>query len=351
MPNLNPAERTPIPAAPVPGSPMGRTTAPPLGDPEAEFRAAESGMAMADNSIFGRMEVMGRDRLDLLHRLSTNSLTGLPAGGAVSTVFVTDKGRIVDRVIISTRDDSLVLITSPGTESLLTHWIEKYTITEDIRLKTVTDGTVMISLIGPRSISMFSALTGAPLGENTSVSLSHGGVQLFVVRTKDARSDIANIIAEKAAAHRIVEMLNSLPGACWIGRRAYEGFRIASGIAASPGELNDTYNPFECGLRDLISFTKGCYIGQEVIARLDTYGKIRRHLACVASPAGPPGPLPLPMLKDGAEAGTLTSITEIPFDGKYLGLAVIRNDLAPGDTLAAGTTGMSVLITGTTSDT
>ncbi|HEX7573278.1 MAG TPA: tRNA-modifying protein YgfZ, partial [Bacteroidota bacterium] len=148
----------------------------------------------------------------------------------------------------------------------------------------------------------------------------------------------------------IVEMLDSLPGARWIGRKAYEGFRIDRGIPAAPGELNDAFNPFECGLRDSISFTKGCYIGQEVIARLDTYGKIRRHLTRVASPARLPGPLPLLMLKNGAEAGTLTSMTEIPFGGKYLGLAVVRNDLAPGDTLAAGATGVSVLLAGTSSD-
>jgi folate-binding protein YgfZ len=318
-------------------------------DPEEEFRAAGRGMAMTDNSLFGRIEVTGDDRLDLLHRLSTNSLIGLPAGGVASTVFVTDKGRVLDSVIVSAREDSLMLITSPGAELLLTRWIEKYTITEDIRLRTVTDDTVMISLLGPRIISMISAMSGLPSGGNGSVTLARGETQLFIVHTQDDRSDIANIIADKAATPHLMDMLNSLPGAWWIGRRAYEGVRIASGIPGFPGEINEAYTPFECGLRGSISFTKGCYIGQEVIARLDTYRKVRRHLARVVSGAGLSGPLPLPMLMNGAEAGTLTSMTEIPFGGKYLGLAIIRNDLAPGETLWAGTTGMSVLVTGTSS--
>jgi tRNA-modifying protein YgfZ len=322
-----------------------------MGDPEAEFRAACSGMAMVDNSTFGRIEVTGNDRLDLLHRLSTNSLTGLRAGGVVSTVFVTDKGRIVDRVIVSSREDSLVLITSPGTEPLLTRWIEKYTITENIRFRTITDETVMVSLIGPRMISTFSPMLDSPSGKNISVALAEGGTNLFVVHSKDSRSDVAHIITDNDGASRLLKMLESLPGARWIGRWAYNGFRIARGIPASPGELNDAYNPFECDLRDSISFTKGCYIGQEVIARLDTYGKIKRHLARIESPGAIPGATPLPLMKSGVEAGTLTSMTEIPFDGKYLGLAIVRNDLAPaGEWLAAGGTGAGVLVTGTSSD-
>jgi folate-binding protein YgfZ len=308
-------------------------------------------MAMADNSVFGRIEVTGGDRLDLLHRLSTNSLTGLATGGVVSTVFVTDKGRIIDRVIVSARENSLVLITSPTTESLLTRWIEKYTITEDIRFRTITDDTVMISLIGSQIISMVSAMLDFPPAKNSSVSFARGGTQIFMVHLQDTRSDIANLIAERTAAPHIVEILSSLPGARWIERGAYEGFRIARGIPAYPGELNDAFNPLESGLRDSISFTKGCYIGQEVVARLDTYGKIRRRLTRVSSPAGLPGPLPLPLLMNGAEAGMLTSMTEIPFEGKYLGLAIVRNDLASGDTLVAGTTGISVLVSGSSSDT
>lgn len=308
-------------------------------------------MGIADNSMFGRIEVTGNDRLDLLHRLSTNSLIGLRAGGVVSTVFVTDKGRIVDRVIVSSREDSLVLITSSGTERLLTRWIEKYTITEDIRFRTITDDTVMFSLIGPRVISMFFPMLDSPPGKNTSVLLTREGTNLFVVHSKDSRSDVAHIITDNDGAPRLLEMLDSLPGARRIGERAYEGFRIARGIPASPGELNDAYNPFECDLRDSISFTKGCYIGQEVIARLDTYGKIKRHLARVECPRAIPGTTPLPLSNNGVEAGTLTSMTEIPFDGKYLGLAIVRNDLASaGDWLAAGGTGVSVLLTGNSSD-
>jgi folate-binding Fe-S cluster repair protein YgfZ len=179
--------------------------------------------------MFGRIEVTRNDRLDLLHRLSTNSLTGLPAGGAVSTLFVTDKGRVIDKVIVSPRENSLVLITSPGVEPLLTRWIEEYTITEDIRFRSITDDTVMVSLIGSQIISTFSAMLDSPSGKNTSLSLASGGTNLFVVHSQDSRSHVEHIIAEGASALRLVEILGSLSGARWIGRRACEGFRIAVG--------------------------------------------------------------------------------------------------------------------------
>ena len=85
-----------------------------------------------------------------------------------------------------------------------------------------------------------------------------------------------------------------------------------------------------------------------MIARLETYGKIRKHLVRIASRGAIPGPAPLPLLKNGLEAGMLTSMTEIPFGGEYLGLAILRNDIAsPGERLEAGRTGLSVLVAGT----
>ena len=124
---------------------------------EEEYQAAVSGNGITDSSAFGRIEVTGRDRLDLLHRLSTNALAGLAPGEASTTVFVSDKGRVIDRVTVCARPDSLILITSPGRELFLMNWIEKYTITEDIRFRIITDETVMASLIGARMISSFLA--------------------------------------------------------------------------------------------------------------------------------------------------------------------------------------------------
>jgi folate-binding protein YgfZ len=334
-----------LPKEKIPGVIAGWQTALSFGDPESEFRAAMNGSAVVDSSMCGRLEVTGADRLDLLHRLSTNSLSGLTSGSATATVFVTDKGRVIDRVIVAVRGESLLLITSPGAESFLVRWIEKYTIREDITFRDVTADTVMASLIGSRMIAgIFPKLHVSP-GTTTSSAPEGQETDLLIVRCNDSSADIAYTVAPNDGALRLVSALESGPGARWIGERAYQGFRIARGIPARPAELNDAYNPLECGLRDSISFTKGCYIGQEVIARLDTYGKTRRCLVRITSQEPPADPLPVPVRKDGVNAGMLTSMTDLPFQGKFLGLAIVSNDAAaPGTRLEAGArdTGLTV---------
>jgi len=339
-----------LPPEKIPGEYAGWRTALSFGDPERELRTAIEGIAATDHSMYGRIEVTGGDRLDLLHRLSTNSLSGLPAGGVATTVFVTDKGRIIDRVIVCPREDSLLLITSPGAEPFLIRWIEKYTITEDITLRSVTDETAMVSLIGYHTVSMVSAATDFHIDENASIRLQHRGTDLFAVRTTDSRADLMRVISPRDRAGDLTEIAGSLPGARWIGLAAYEGFRIARGIPANPEEINERYNPLEAGLRDTVSFTKGCYIGQEVIARLDTYGKTKRYLSRIDSPEPLPGPLPRSLLKTGVEAGTLTSMAEIPLDGRFPGIAILRNDIAsPGEMLAVSGCEVSVVVRDTSS--
>ena len=333
-----------LPPDKIPGVFEGWKTAAEFGDPEAEFHAAQGGIAIADQTMFGRIEVTGSDRLDLLHRLSTNSLTLLAPGSNAVTVFVTDKGRVIDSVIVSVRPESLALITSPGAELFLTQWIEKYTITEDIRFRTVTDDTVMVSLIGPRINSMFFSSHGTMPPPGNSVSIPFHGAELYAVCREDSRSRITHLIADNRHAPGLAALVGSLPGARWIGQSACEGFRIDREFPAKPGELSDAFTPLECGLRNAISFTKGCYIGQEVIARLETYGKSRRRIARISSGVPISGTLPVPLLSGGADAGMITSRSEIPFAGRYPALAVVRNELArPGRTLDAGAIPVTVL--------
>lgn len=324
MPNLTPVVRT-------------------YGSVGEEFEAAVSGVAITDSSSFGRVEVRGTDRLDLLHRLSTNTLANLAPGEAAPTVFVTDRGRVIDLVTVCALQDRLILITSPGRELFLVAWIEKYTITEDITFRIITDETAMASLIGARMISSFMESRDRAAGSGDP----EAEAWFAFARRAGPSHPIADVIARQERAGDLAAFLGKMPGARWIGRQAYEGFRITSGIPAGPGELNDAYNPLECGLRSSISFTKGCYIGQEVIARLDTYGKTRRHLALVAT-AEPVGlPLPLQLTKSGAAAGSLTSTADFPVGGQYPGLAILRDDLAnPGDRLDAGPAAPGVLVTG-----
>jgi tRNA-modifying protein YgfZ len=302
---------------------------------EPEFQSLMSGAGLTDTSFIGRLEVRGKDALDLLHRISTNNLQTLGTGQIAGTLLTTDKGRVVDLVIVAPMEDGILLITSPGGEEKVLRWIEKYTILEDARPRSVTADTCMISFVGSRAVSEAASVTGVnalpntiqrlalPFGEARLLALSASRWQFvhFIVR-----SDLAGAAWEWLSGRALAGGIER------VGSEACELFRVACGMPAPGQEINDAFNPYDVGLLEFVSFTKGCYIGQEVIARIDTYQKARRGL--MGFTTGAPAPVSLAgavIRRNGAEAGTVTSWTRTPLRSRYCGLAVVRTaEVEPG---------------------
>ena len=117
-----------------------------------------------------------------------------------------------------------------------------------------------------------------------------------------------------------------------MGPLAYELFRIAHGVPSIGAEISEAFNPYEVGLRSAISFTKGCYIGQEVIARLDTYKKVQREPWGIVLDADQPAPRPGASLIQGeSEIGVLTSISEAALRGKRCGIGILKKGSVHSD--------------------
>ena len=299
-------------------------------DPEDEFRAAVTGAALFDSTSFGRIEVTGEDRLGLLHRLSTNDLQGLRPSQVAGTIFTTDKGRILDLVFIAVLESALLLIVSPGNEDRIIRWVQTYTILEDIILRRVTEETAMFSIIGNRALEAFGTIGGAIAGANTCGTGEIGGRPVLAVGVHTTRWQGVHVVgARQALLEARVELTRKGEGRglAPLGSRAYEWYRIATGMPALGKELSESFNPYDAGLLEFVNFKKGCYIGQEVIARLDTYGKAGRILSGLVFEHPPEGAgSGTPIMKDGKEIGQLTSIAAGAVDGRYLGLGVVRTD-------------------------
>lgn len=295
---------------------------------EHEFDAATKDVALIDRSWIGRIEVTGSDRLDLLHRLSTNNILAGKAGQVISTVFTTDKGRIVDYVHVLVRDSSLLLLTSPTAENAVSRWIEKYIIMEDVHLNVVTPSTVMVSLIGPRAKAFAESLIGSSLAVNTLSELRLPCGDTTVLYRHEFQTDFVDIIADAKYGEGLWSFLLSRNGDREVkkmGTRAYDTFRITRGIPAIGFELTDSYNPYEVGLLHAISFTKGCYIGQEVIARLDTYQKVQKSIHCIAvEPLSARLESGAKVLLKGEEIGLMTSVSKEVIRGKLIGIGILK---------------------------
>jgi hypothetical protein len=309
---------------------------------EDEFEAALHAVAVVNRSHFGRVEVTGKDALDLLHRLSTNDLLACRSGQTVGTVFTNDKGRVVDFVKVVVLDSKTLIITSPGRAPQLIEWVNKYCIMEDISLTDVTSSTAMISLIGPNSTSLVSQLFGVAPSASTCIELNGPAAHMVILRDCSFHSEIIDIIVGTENSRTVMDLLT--PRVKKMGQMAYEAFRITRGIPASGTELSDAFNPFEVGLRQAISFSKGCYLGQEVIARLDTYGKVQRKpIGLVFDKDAMIAEARPTLYKNSREIGWRTSISNHPIYGRYVGLGIVKKEeVEPGDLVVIDANGSAM---------
>ena len=286
-----------------------------------EYASATEGVGLADRSHLGRLRMSGADALDLLNRLSTNNLDDIAIGDLQGTVLTTNKGRIIDLLYVLRQDDHLLVFTGPETRQRVAEWIDFYTFIEDVVVEDVTEETAMLSVVGRAAASTLPQLADMPL--YSSAPLTIHGVDVVALRTDFAGVDGYDLIAPVEQAAALWDALTAM-GAAPVGSQALELVRISNGIAGYSSELGEDYNPIEAGLMDFISFNKGCYIGQEVVARLNTYDKVQKHLVKLSWDGGDAPELPADLLHDGRKVGTLTSAVKAIDGDRFIGLGFVR---------------------------
>jgi folate-binding protein YgfZ len=211
------------------------------------------------------LSMTGKDCVDFLQRLSTNDVKSLSEGQTVTTILVTEKAKIVDIATVIRKNDELLLILQSNKAESVLKWLDKFLFTEDARIRDVTKEFNHFALVGEQA---------ERLGNNFSEHVQDGfffqdclwGERMVhcLVRknqTKDLRGEIfLSLITIRDDSDVL------------------ESYRIENGVTKFGYELTEQINPLEAGLERFISWTKGCYIGQEVIARIDTYKKLQRRL-------------------------------------------------------------------------
>ncbi len=286
-----------------------------------QYAAAHYAAAAAEVKV-EFLALGGPDALDFLHRMSTNDLLALKIDQATPTVLITEKGRIIDLVTVVRRQNDLLLLTSLGSASLIQAWLQKYIIMEEIQIDDVSHEFSSQLFIGPHAITSVNEQlnTVVPERPNEIIRAAVDGVERSFFRSSYGRMEAVQMIAPG--------MKSSLPLSLpTLAPEVLNAIRIEEGIPAYPSELNARVNPLECGLRSCISFTKGCYIGQEVIARLDTYKKVQRSLCGFAfDPALSTIPAPGKVVSHGREVGWTTSHSWSFRRERPIALGYLEND-------------------------
>ncbi len=305
-----------------------------------QYRSARSGTAYIRLDR-GVLRATGADRLDLLHRLSTNATRDLKPGEETSTILTSDKGRIVEVLRVLAFEDHILLLLFGSDTGRARTFLDKYTIMDDFTAVDCSADYQAIGLYGERSRNVIRELTGAepPDAGRYTGGLSDG--EIIVMR--DARLNGAGgflLLVASDAVDAVTARLSVL-GATEIDAATYQTLRVENGIPSIDRELTESYNPLEAGMTTLISWTKGCYIGQEIIARLDTYDKVQRHLVGLVFERAPDEEkseeLIVKDLDEGKKVGVVTSLAYSPELARTIGLAYLRTQYAiPGTQVAVG---------------
>jgi folate-binding protein YgfZ len=308
-----------------------------------EYLSAKGTVGVMDRSNFGRLRVTGAKRFDLLGRLTTNDLRGIAPGQGAQTCLLTDKGRILDDLRLYAGEDHYVLVTSPGNQLRVKETIERLRFRDDVTIEDITPVTAMISLFGPQSPHLLEGVTHAhglgalPPHHHAVVAVDQRS--FTAARTADVGGGGFNLIVAGEAAAQVWKTLlgrGDPYGVSPLGEEAYEMVRIETGLPRFGRELTEEYNPLEARLDAAISWTKGCYVGQEVIARLDSRQKISKLLVGLWLEPGPVpeagSPIESPD-RPGSEVGRLTSVSPSLDFRRVIGLGYVRNERSNPGTL------------------
>ncbi|MCY3833944.1 MAG: hypothetical protein OXG85_13090 [Chloroflexi bacterium] len=309
------------------------------GDPAAEYRAALSGTILLDRSHEGRILLRGRDRFELVNRMSTNDVAALTQRQGRPTVFTNSNARILFRASCYSLAAGLLLVSEAGQgEALATYLRRNIFFGDDARVDDISAATAHFALHGMGASAAVGDLVPnsgaiAPLACD-EVESEFG--QLIIARRKSICGDHWILIVPQASAvalHSRLLQCGSRARLLPAGSLTYNCLRIRSGRPAGP-ELTSAYIPLELGLWDEISFSKGCYTGQEIIARLESRGRLAKILVKLALSSM--SPAPAPVFAGDKEVGLLTSSVQSAA-GHIFALAVVRlANARPGNILAIG---------------
>lgn len=317
-------------------------------DLKTEYHAALNQAVLFDRSHEARLELTGTDRFVLPNRMSTNELLNMQTGEGRPTIFTNSNARIIDRTLAyNYKPDALLMVGGPGRGASLRDYLQRNIFFKDqVKLRDLSAETRQFNFHGPQADAVAKTLFAeannlAPLhGVETTI----GGVTVFLARRKPYIGSHWMVVTPAAQAVEVwsaILQAGQPHGLIAAGSLTFNTLRIQAGRPGVGRELSGEYIPLEVGLFDEISFHKGCYTGQEIIARMESRNKLARTIIKVR--LSQPVNAPADLLHEDKRIGTLTSAVTTP-NGEHFGIAVVKVGLASvGQTFTTGEAHAEVL--------
>jgi folate-binding protein YgfZ len=330
------------------------------GDVLFEYAAVrEGGAGLIDLSSRGRILVSGTEAVQFLNGLITNDMKTLAENSWMLAAFPNVQGRLIASVrVVRLTDEgtgkttpagrpgrgpgenacpTFLIDTEAATHQSVLKTIERFTLAGDFRVKDVTSDTALLSVQGRKATDIVNSVLGesaAGLSQGAATQIKWQGSDVTVIRGTNTIADGLDLIVSAAQAGSLWDVLHSR-GARPVGYDALEILRIEAGSPRYGVDMDETNVVTEAALDAAVSYTKGCYVGQEIIARIKYRGHVAKKLSGVLfnQPVNVERGATIKSIDD-KEIGRTTSITLSPYLGRTIALGYLKYDyLAPGTSI------------------
>jgi len=294
------------------------------------YQAVSTRLGFIDRSNRVRLDVLGPDRVKFLHNLTTNDVKGLAVGRGCEAFVTSLQGKTLAFVTLLARDDRILVRADPAGLTVALPHLQKYGVFDDVAQDDISAQTFEYHLAGPKAEEVVRILGIEPPAEG---DLSHragmlAGASVRIIRESPTGRPGLTILGAIADAERVAEALHAWGGPLGLVDvlpETYEVLRIEAGTPVFGRDVTTENLPQEVGRnRRAISFVKGCYLGQETVARIDALGHVNKFLKGIRCLGATPPAEGSDLEVDGKPVGRLTSVASSPGWGGPVALAYVR---------------------------
>jgi folate-binding protein YgfZ len=297
------------------------------GDPRPEYDAVRSAVGILDVSYTGRLRVAGRDRVRYLHNMLTNDIRSLQPGTGCYAALLTHQGRMESDLFVYAGAEELWLECPPAGTDRLQATLRKFVVADQVEIEDVSAGTALLSVQGPGSAAILRGISGS--GGLGSEPLAHctvdgaSGPWRLVRRDRTGAGGFDVWLPSDDAAV-LWERWTADGGERPCGHSALNWLRTEAGIPWYGPDMDDTSLPMEFGLDSALNFKKGCYRGQEIVARVTFRGNLDRRLGGISVQSEVPPARGAEVRAEGNKVGSVTSSAPSPRLGCPLALSILK---------------------------
>ena len=317
---------------------------------EQEYWTIKKAVGLADISHLGRLKITGKDRISFLNGLLTNDISQLKENAGQRSALLNSKARVLADLHLYAQPDSLLVDTGESSASHVKEILDRFVITEDVQIQDSTQDLVQVTVQGPKSSQAIKEVLGIEAQDLIQLEQKTLGPTTIIARDRTGQSgyDIIMPTLEAEPVWHGFLLKGGEIGLNPVGSQALEILRLEAGYPKYATDVDENTIILEAGFKDAINFNKGCYLGQEVVARATHIGRVNKQLVRLEVETKDSVSPRSKLMSNGREAGFITSAAFSPGLQRVVGLGYANREFAKEGTkvnVQSGETSLSVVVT------